>query len=355
VSVNRQIAEEAAEWVLRLDEEPLTRRERKALMAWLSRSPDHVQEFLCASTLVQAISDLPQEETEVLRALLGEKADGVVTAIELDRHRTPSPALVRTSLVQRLAPIAAATVLFGAAITGLGLFLLRSDAPETVSFVTAIGEQRTLPLEDGSIIYLNTDSDVQVRMMKDERQIMLIRGEAMFDVAKDASRPFRVTAGDHQVEAVGTEFNVYRSRNGLEVVVVEGVVEVAPTRRIMKAANGAEEVQRAVRLKAGEKVSFDGKAAVPTPVSANIDRETSWRTRKFAFQRTRLDDIVSEYNRYSKRKLVIKDDGLGSLRFTGSFDVDDPQGLIVFLQATIGVETDRSDPGRILLYDANRR
>ncbi len=93
--------------------------------------------------------------------------------------------------------------------------------------MTSLGEQRFFKLDDGSVLYLNTQSRVEVRYSRAARVVRLIEGEAMFTVEHDAARPFRVMAGPTVIQAVGTRFNVYRTRLSTTVSVVEGVVKIA--------------------------------------------------------------------------------------------------------------------------------
>ena len=351
MSINRQIAEEAAEWVVQLDEGDLSGKSNVDLADWLSRSPDHVQEFLLAAALVQAVSDLPEVRSEALKKVLGEKAGTVIPLMQ--RPNTPEigkPGGRRRIL--QIAPIAAAALLLVSAASLLVFPSNRYASPQALVYATQTGEQRTVPLEDGSVIYLNTDSEVSVRMEDKQRLVMLERGEALFDVAKDPGRPFRVRAGDHQVEAVGTAFNVYRGPKGLKVVVVEGVIEIAPTHPVAIRTGTGQQGNAPFRLRAGEKVAFSGDGNI-RPETADLSMETSWRSRELQFRRTRLDEIIAEYNRYTRRHLVLEDEALASMKFTGTFNIDDPQALIAFLELTVGIQTDRSRPDRIVLRAPN--
>src|SRR5690606_41756429 len=91
-------------------------------------------------------------------------------------------------------------------------------------FLTSIGEQRDFTLEDGSSLAVNTGSLVEVlRLDGSARELRLRRGEALFSVAHDPSRPFRVEVGGHTVEAVGTEFDIRLHEGGvIDVVGTEG-------------------------------------------------------------------------------------------------------------------------------------
>lgn len=355
-TVNRQIAEEAAEWIVAVEEGSLSARDRRALAAWLSRSPDHVGEFFHAATLLQAVGDLPEDRVAALHALLGEKTGDVVARMDTGLETKAAPDTPdRRSITGRgrLALIAAALAVV---VAGLSVVAPRLPWPAEASpavYATVVGEQRAIPLEDGSVIHLNTDSRVEVHMTPEARLITLTAGEAFFDVASAPDRPFRVLAGDREVEAVGTAFNVYRSRDGLQVVVLEGVVAIAPVDARTATRPPADSREQRILVHAGEQAAFTGSAA-PQSVEADLQAATSWRSRELVFHRARLDAILAEYNRYTTRDLVIADDTLGALLLSGTFDVDDPAALIGFLEATIGVEADYTDPQRIRLASEAR-
>ena len=110
MTINRQIAEEAADWVVQLDEGDLTGKGNVDLADWLSRSPDHVQEFLLAAALVQVVSDLPEARSEALKRVLGEKADTVIPLMQNEATVEIAKPAARRRMI-KIAPIAAAVAL----------------------------------------------------------------------------------------------------------------------------------------------------------------------------------------------------------------------------------------------------
>lgn len=350
-TVNRQIAEEAAEWIVALEDGPLSAGDRRTLAAWLSRSPDHVGEFFYAATLLQAVGDLPEDRVTALQTVLGDKAGDVVARMDTGLGTELVSAAPRRHSVTGHGRLALIAATLAVVVAGLALVATRlpwSSGPPPSVYATVVGEQRAIPLHDGSVIHLNTDSRVEVRMTAEARMITLTEGEAFFDVAPDPHRPFRVLAGDQSVEAVGTAFNVYRSQDGLQVVVVEGVVAIAPVATAKPSASREAHDDGRVLVHAGEGASVNGRA-VSQSAQADLEAATSWRNRQLVFRRARLYAILAEYNRYTTRDLVIDDDMLGALLLSGTFDVDDPASLIGFLEATIGVQADYADPQRIRL------
>jgi transmembrane sensor len=177
---------------------------------------------------------------------------------------------------------------------------------------TDIGERSLLVLADGSKVTLNTASSVHADYAGHERRVTLVRGEAFFDVAKNATRPFIVSAGSRQVIAVGTAFDVRLQDRQVKVTLVEGRV------RVVRAADPVQPVS-AVMLEAGSALvaKEDGADRVER---LDTVRATSWRSGRLVFDGERLADVVAEMNRYSREKLEIADPALEGKKVSGVFE-----------------------------------
>ncbi|HRG57142.1 MAG TPA: FecR domain-containing protein, partial [Lacunisphaera sp.] len=195
-----------------------------------------------------------------------------------------------------------------------------------------------------------------------ERRIRLERGEAHFTVAKNPDRPFIVEAGGVSVRAVGTAFNVRLDSKAVEVLVTEGKVRVDDTasgRSLLAAPAG---VDPAVLPTLGHPILGAGQKVVVTPeaerVSAGIaatavsvdeiQRTLSWQERRLDFDLAPLSEIVAEFNRYSRHKLVIGDPVLAEKRFGGSFRPDDQAGFVRMLQENFGVTVQETETATVL-------
>jgi transmembrane sensor len=177
---------------------------------------------------------------------------------------------------------------------------------KTNDYHTAVGERSAITLQDGSTVVLNTNSALEVDFTSSERRIRLLRGQAMFEVAKSASRTFVVFAGDRRITALGTAFDVRLDKDAVRVLLVEGRVAV-------DAASRAR-----LELEPGEQlVAKSGAAAVVQP--ANIQRLTSWKSGRLIFQDESLGNAVAEVNRYIRHPLKIGDPRIAELRFSGVF------------------------------------
>jgi transmembrane sensor len=231
---------------------------------------------------------------------------------------------------RRRAFVAAASLVLALGV-GLAGWLYRQ--PDV--YATAVGEQRTVTLADGSIVRLNARSKLAVQFSDDRRAVELREGQALFQVAKDVHRPFTVTSDGTRVQAVGTEFDVRRKRSSLVVTVVEGRVAVfdVPAGARRAASNVRT---RLVYVSAGEQITTSsagpGSARRVDPAIA-----TAWTHRQLVFEATALVEVAEEFNLYNTRRLVIRDPALQTFQMDGVFSSPDPAPLIRFLRSKPGV------------------
>ena len=185
-------------------------------------------------------------------------------------------------------------------------------------YVTRPGEQQVATLNDGSRIALNTDTRVDVRFDEDRRYITLDRGEAMFEVAHDADRPFVVIAGDTRVQALGTVFMVRRSRDAVVVTLIKG--EVAVSHEDERSSDGAT---APMLLQPGERLTEP--QAGPTRIEpTSVEAATAWRRGQTIFEDTPLGSAVTELNRYGGPQVVIEDPRVAALPISGVFTTNAP-------------------------------
>ena len=231
---------------------------------------------------------------------------------------------------------------------------------------TAIGALQKLDLPDGSVALLNTDTAIDAAFTATERRVRIVRGEVFFTVAKDAARPFVVTAGTVAVRAVGTAFNVQRHHGSVEVLVTEGRVRVtdAADGRSLLPKRETEAVEPPL-LAAGERAvvptasAADGRAspelATVVPVApAALQRALAWQERRLEFDETPLADIARQFNRHNRVQLVVDDPQLAQQRFSGVFRADGHESFLRLLQEDFGVQVTRRG-AEITLRPAERR
>jgi transmembrane sensor len=232
------------------------------------------------------------------------------------------------------------------------------------AFATTVGEQRRVALEDGSSVMLNTASEISVKYTQGERNLTLLKGQATFEVAKDASRPFVVRVGHGTVTALGTVFDVYKRDDSVTVTLIEGRVAVLPkadaatesgaalVKNPQAASAGgapaAAGTAAAIVLTAGQQVSYTEGNPVPTRVAADVKRTMAWREKKMDFQDTLLREAIAEANRYSNVKIELQAPGLEDARMSGVFDTDG-KGFVEGVQAYFGLHAEQVGSDRIVL------
>lgn len=341
-----KVAEQAAAWLVAVEEDD--HAQFAALNNWLRESPLHVEMFLRMTAVERLMDAVPADERQKLRENL--EADDNVRHISpmlpsLDQRRA-----VRFSL-RRLAM--AASVIVTLAVLGW-LAVAYVDVDPSERFTTGVGEQRSISLPDGSVLYLNADSQVKVLYSEQERLLQMISGEALFKVQRDPSRPFRVVMDDVTVQALGTQFNIHRRTAQTTVAVIEGAVRVstrapdrtsespAPLPSLESNAASGEQV-----LTAGQAAHIAGKAGIrraEEPV--NTEDVTAWRQRRLIFRWAPLGEIAEEFNRYNRSPQIrIETEALRNRRYTAVFDADAPQELLKFLEqdGTMRVSPENSE------------
>lgn len=331
-----RIIAEAAQWLMELETEGAACH--ASFARWLRRSPEHIQGFLAVSGLSLKLDGIDRERSIDINELLAQTPDNIVElpnagAVRTTRSRSAGGGRSKYALVLATAACAVFAVLFTVRWSGFG--------GET--YETRLGEQRTVRLDDGSLISLNTQSRIEVRFSEETRDVRLLEGEALFSVEHDASRPFRVISGSTTVQAIGTQFNVYRSPAGTKVFVVEGVVQVTTDDG---ASGTAITPVTAKRLAAGEQVEVHrGQLDQTEPADANS--AIAWRERQLVFRDKPLGEVAIEFNRYNAIKFEI----LGEVAvepLSGVFAADRPESLALFLAKDPALRVDRED-GRFIV------
>ena len=293
-----QIDAEAAHWAARLDRGPLSAEDEAALRAWLGGDARALGAFARMRAL----------------ALSSERARAL--GPDFDPAAFDPVARIPRRRVLEVGGAIAATVLIGAA----GAWRLLQGRGR---FTTGKGETKVVALKDGSVVTLNTASEIQVRYSDSLRAVELVRGEALFDVAKNKARPFVVAAGDTSVRAVGTSFTVrHLDASPVQVLVREGVVEVfKPAAQSIKPVRISANSMAVVATEGAADI-----AAVPVP-AAQVHRQMAWQDGQIAFEGETLAQAAQEFSRYSDTRIVIDDPGLAKEEIAGLFKATDPVGF----------------------------
>lgn len=356
------VTEEAAQWhARRRSGAALSAAEEVRFRTWRSK-PEHQRAYDEMESLwneLALIADSPE--------VMAERTSSEASELHADRghalagHAVPA----RKSRMRAALPWAMAASVILAIVVGTTLVLRPAPEIPAVAFATVVGEQRRVALEDGSSVMLNTASEISVKYTRGQRSLTLLKGQATFEVAKDASRPFVVRVGQGTVTALGTVFDVYRQDDRVTVTLLEGRVAVLPnadapgdsgtalvqnpqassTAGDSQAASGTAS---AIVLTAGQQVSYAEGNPVPTRTEANVRRALAWREKKMDFQDTLLPEAIAEANRYSNVKIELQAPGLENARMSGVFETDG-KGFVEGVQAYFGLRAEAAGSDRIVL------
>jgi transmembrane sensor len=222
-------------------------------------------------------------------------------------------------------------------------------------YQTKAGEHRMETLSDGSEISLDSNSEVRVRYGRHSRELLLARGQALFSVAHDVLRPFSVAAGNHEIVATGTSFNVDMLGPQLMVTLLEGHVVVMPHARDQEDAaqstppgDLAGQTGSRIDLDAGEQLVL-APSEVPSVTRVNVDRAVAWEKGRLIFEDESLGSVVRRVGRYSPYPIVIEDDTTARLRISGVFHEGDVKGFVSTIEAYLPVHAEQQSDGSVHL------
>lgn len=336
----------AAFWLVRLSSSECTPDDRFAFETWRRENPEHEWVF-SRMQHHNSIADLFVTDERVQELI--EQA-----------HADTQPGWGRTgwwrSTGVRYAAMAASLVLAaGVPLAWLAINNMPAGTPDQAAlqrYETAVGERSTVSLSDGSVVTLNTDSQVEIDYSESLRRIKLLRGQGYFDVSRDIDRPFSVEAGDKRVVAIGTAFDVrYDNVNTVQVTLVEGRVQVAdlPASSSPKPVSPADRQPATIELNPGERL-IAVAGIEPEVAKTDVDVETSWLTGKLVFHEKPLADVVAEMNRYSAQKLVLdNDERLHETTVSGVFNTGRTSSFVNALEILHPLAAVRSGPDELIL------
>ncbi|MEX5503583.1 FecR domain-containing protein [Pseudomonas putida] len=310
--------EEAAEWLMAMSAGAVTDAQRADWLAWRSSSPERAQAWQRAERLMGKLDGLPP----------------TLSMSALDRPADPG----RRAMISRLA------LLLAVLPAGWAGWKLTERQGWAADYRSTVGECRHLTLADGTQVFLNTDSAIDIRFDADERFIQLLRGEILVQTAPDIvvpARPLRVATREGRMQALGTRFSVRELDGRTYLAVIEGAIRIEPARA---AANAGTVVQ------AGERVDFTAHTVGrPMPVDATA---IAWTQGMLLADGMRLDDFVTQLARY-QRGVIRCDPRIAGLRISGAFPVSDTQRSLSMLESTYALRVSAHINGYwTLLYPA---
>jgi len=315
----RSPREVAAEWLQLEEEGRLGPDDQARLEAWLAADPRHREAFESVR-YVYGLSDGHAAAPNIMQLRQAALAAG-------RRPRAPVWSMAAAALValtlglgwSALSGLQGTPSLTPSPLARIAEAFSATAKPDSAVYRTRVGERLTFTLPDGSVSTLNTDSILKVAYRDGERGVKLIRGQALFEVAKNKQVPFRVYAGDRRITAVGTVFDVRLDGEKVKVALVEGVVQVASA-QITPGGRPAQHVQ----MTAGEVLEAP-KAAPMLVVTDDVRRSVSWTSGVVEFSGEPLSQAVAELNRYTTQPIEVGDASVGAYRVSGVFRTGDPE------------------------------
>jgi transmembrane sensor len=295
----------AAAWHARIEGGPAADGDWEAFTAWLEADPLNRSAF-------DAVDAAAAGAAEILAAR-GDLAFAPMTA---------PPAMRRFSARTFLGMAGLAAAVLVAVIARPDFFM----PDEREVFSTTAGERREISLADGSKVHLNTNTQIAVTMNARARSVALERGEALFDVVRDAARPFDVAAGDRDVRVVGTAFNVLRHDGRITVTVERGQVDV-----------GTAGTRDNVRLGAGDQYAAREGTRAHQVTKIDPAIAAAWRDGRAVFTNATLSEVASHLSRYYGRPIVVRDPQIAAMRFSGILKIEDQVTTVRRLEALLPI------------------
>lgn len=322
----RSLRETAALWHGRSGHDA-SAETRGALKTWLDQSPQHAAAFSSIDRTWAALKSAAQSPA----------------ILELRQEAAQRLPLTSGHRPRRWAAAALIIFLLGAALwiivprTGFELSAFawlngKTHEAPTQSYATEIGDRLTVALEDGSKVTLDTATQLAVTFTNKARTVRLSRGQALFEVARDVSRPFVVEIHNRRFIAVGTAFDVRLDGQQIKVTMLEGTVRT-------ESIGLGSQIRTIVT--AGEQLVANSKAEDRI---RRVDpvRETSWRHGQVIFDNTPLSEAVEELNRYSKVRIELADPKLADLRLSGTFATGSTSAFVEAVTTYFSIKVDRS-------------
>lgn len=328
-----EVAQQAAHWFARLLDDAATGDDWLDFETWLAAAPSHQAAYA---------------RLEGLWVELDEVADAVAAALDapvsLDARRaararpTLSPPAPPRSTLSRRGWLAAGAGL--AASVAVGAFTIANWPNSPVeTYVTAAGQTRQLTLADGSKVWLNAASRLDVRFQRGARRVQMADGEAVFDVTHDPSRPFLIDTGDREVRVVGTEFNIRQRADAFALSVRRGLVEVRPS--------GAPDATP-TRVPAGQGLSHRKGSAQAVIAAAEPEAAFAWTRGQLVYSAAPMNQVAADLSRSLGTPVQVADAATGRLRFSGVLALDDKDALLRRLEAFAPVRAERGAGGVVL-------
>ncbi|QPF73457.1 iron dicitrate transport regulator FecR [Roseateles sp. DAIF2] len=317
---NHQLTEieaRAADWIAERDrgEGQLSPARQAELDTWLGAATAHRVAFLRL--------DRAWQRADRLRALQGAAPAFKPPPPLLPPRRAGWAWLARPPLQHAAAGLGLATL---ALVLGLNFI---GPRPQTTDYATARGQRESVTLADGSRLTLNTATQLRTEVTPQARQVWLDSGEAFFDIAHDAQRPFVIHAGKQRVTVLGTKFSLFRDGDKLRVAVLEGRVQVQAEQHSGRAT---------VLARADTALAEAGNLLVTKVSPQQLSASLGWLQGKLVLNEVSLAEAARQFNRYGSKQLVIQDAAAARIVIGGVFEAGNVEAFARLLHAGFGLQ-----------------
>lgn len=318
--VGETLEEQAGHWIVRQHSGRWTDEEQRRFEQWLNTSAAHQDAYQRVEVLWQGLDRFQSTSFPVL--------EGLTHAPVSQAHRWSH---------------AAKPAAFALAVLVFASMSPWSPWPTETLYRTARGERQIVALADGSQIHLNTDTEISAQLTSARRTVRLLRGEALFTVIHDATRPFEVIAGMGTIRDLGTRFNVREDGDRIAVAVLDGEVSIH--------ARAAE----STRLSQGQGASYSDAGVVSVLERPDLAALTAWENGKLIFELTPLRAVAAELARYHAVEFIFDDPRIENLQVSGTFRAKDLRLLLSTLEAIYPIKTFVSQGHSVHFVPAVRR
>jgi transmembrane sensor len=336
--IDERLYAEAARWHARLGADDCTDFDRAQFQRWRASSRRHADAYESVSDFSRRLDRMADVDGQ-LRAMADEAfamgADDEPGSASSGRWDPRSKATRRWMVPATLA----ASIVVAFIGVRIGGYFATSAPP--LSYSSSEQTRRDVTLADGSVAHLDVDSEIHVSFSSGHRDITLVNGRALFEVAHDASRPFVVSAGQSRTTALGTHFQVQRESEHVLVTLTEGSVAVT--------GNPAQS-SWSEKLMPGEQISLSTDGHVREKRAVDTQAVTSWSRGRLAFRGTPLAEALQEVNRYGHRKVRLGDPDLAELPVDGNFIAGETDLIVSAFAAALPLRIAEGDVGEIILF-----
>jgi transmembrane sensor len=316
------LSDQAVAWLVRLQSDSVTDTDRIGFAAWHASSEAHRLAYTEAQTFVRRLHSPAQE---IWNARSTEDAAGTTSQVRV-----------------WISAVAASVLLIAAVLVLWNAYPLRSSDIIT----TEKGQHREVRLADGSTVILNSNTSLRVAFSEQQRRIELQQGEAFFVVAKDALRPFEVSAGNGLTRAIGTEFNIRIREATGTVTVVEGIVQVSQQGSPPDLA-GSIPAQSVYRH---QTISYSREQGLGHVITSDPVASLAWRRGQLVFNKQPLSQVIEELNQQWNGHIYVAGSRLRQLPVNGVFDLHDIPAVVRAIERTFKVRSITLPFNVVVLY-----